>query len=86
MFWHSVHVTARVLRNPWGKTMAQTKTTLSLQHDGLGANDNDAACPPAVTVTALAAMMQLDEDDLLRRLAGILSKRDNESDLDAVEE
>jgi hypothetical protein len=75
MFWYSVHVVAKVLPNPWGMTMAQTKANLSTENDDSGANDNDAAPPPAVTVTELAAMMQLDEDDLLQRLADILSKR-----------
>lgn len=49
-------------------------------------NDNDPAPPNAVSLTELASLMQVSEDVLLERLAGILSKREaNVSDTEPPE-
>lgn len=44
--------------------------------DDAPGNDNDAVSPATVTLTELADSVGVDEDELLRRLAGILSRRE----------
>jgi hypothetical protein len=51
-----------------------------------GVNDNDQSPADAIPFTDLALAMGMDEDELLQRLAAILSKREDEPDGDAGEE
>ena len=68
--------------------MTQTETTRP-DRDAecdTGVNDNGHPLTNAITLTDLAAAMQVDEDVLLQRLAAILGKRKDVTDADSVKE